>query len=144
MVLKDIDIAIPKGTLTAIVGPVGSGKSSLIGALLGELEVDSGEVNVGGKVAYVPQQAWMQGPDSPSKSFAYRVILMVMDLGWIVFQLDVISYCSAAQPVLPFSHRPKQNHRKILKQENSSQPNPGSRPPVSPCIRMRFPACKNG
>ena len=60
MVLKDIDLTIRKGTLTAIVGPVGSGKSSLIGALLGELEVDSGAVNVGGKVAYVPQQAWMQ------------------------------------------------------------------------------------
>ena len=57
MVLKDIDLTIRKGTLTAIVGPVGSGKSSLIGALLGELEVDSGSVNVGGKVAYVPQQA---------------------------------------------------------------------------------------
>ena len=64
MVLKDIDLAIKEGTLTAIVGPVGSGKSSLIGALLGELEVESGAVSVGGKVAYVPQQAWMQGRDS--------------------------------------------------------------------------------
>ena len=60
VVLKDIDLTIRRGTLTAIVGPVGSGKSSLIGALLGELEVASGEVRVGGKVAYVPQQAWMQ------------------------------------------------------------------------------------
>ena len=69
VVLQDIDLTIGEGTLTAIVGPVGSGKSSLIGALLGELEVESGTVNVGGKVAYVPQQAWMQGgAKRPKKS----------------------------------------------------------------------------
>ena len=39
---------------------MGSGKSSLVSAVLGELEKRSGEVNVTGKVAYVPQQAWMQ------------------------------------------------------------------------------------
>jgi ATP-binding cassette subfamily C (CFTR/MRP) protein 1 len=60
VVLRDIDFKVKRGSLTAVVGPVGSGKSSLIGALLGELEKDSGRVNVSGSVAYVPQQAWMQ------------------------------------------------------------------------------------
>jgi ATP-binding cassette subfamily C (CFTR/MRP) protein 1 len=43
-----------------VVGNVGSGKSSLISALLGEMTRVQGEVNVRGRVAYVPQQAWMR------------------------------------------------------------------------------------
>eukprot|EP00095_Tigriopus_kingsejongensis_P003830 maker-scaffold2698_size13172-snap-gene-0.3 protein:Tk03830 transcript:maker-scaffold2698_size13172-snap-gene-0.3-mRNA-1 annotation:"multidrug resistance-associated protein 1 isoform x4" len=59
-VLHDITLEIPKGSLTAVVGTVGSGKSSLISAFLGEMEKEQGSVNVVGQVAYVPQQAWMQ------------------------------------------------------------------------------------
>ena len=44
----------------AVVGHVGSGKSSLISAMLGEMNVVSGSINTTGKIAYVPQQAWMQ------------------------------------------------------------------------------------
>ena len=44
----------------AVVGTVGSGKSSLLSALLGEMVRFEGEANVRGKVAYVPQQAWMR------------------------------------------------------------------------------------
>ena len=44
----------------AVVGHVGSGKSSLISAMLGEMNIVSGSVNTNGKIAYVPQQAWMQ------------------------------------------------------------------------------------
>ena len=42
------------------MGHVGSGKSSLISAMLGEMNVVSGKINTNGKIAYVPQQAWMQ------------------------------------------------------------------------------------
>ncbi|XP_060528661.1 multidrug resistance-associated protein 1-like [Cylas formicarius] len=59
-ILKNIDLRIPKGSLTAVVGMVGSGKSSLISALLGEMEKLGGRVNTVGSVAYVPQQAWIQ------------------------------------------------------------------------------------
>ena len=48
------------GELIAVVGAVGTGKSSLLSALLGEMELLSGTVNTKGRVAYVPQQAWMQ------------------------------------------------------------------------------------
>ena len=34
--LRDIDISVPRGSLVAIVGPVGSGKTSLLMALLGK------------------------------------------------------------------------------------------------------------
>ena len=42
-----------------MVGRVGSGKSSLVSALLGEMEKASGRVRVGGRVAYAAQQAWI-------------------------------------------------------------------------------------
>lgn len=59
-ILKNINMAIKKGSLSAVVGPVGSGKSSLISAFLGEMEKLTGSVNVDGRIAYVPQQAWIQ------------------------------------------------------------------------------------
>lgn len=54
-VLKNINIKIEKGQLAAVVGTVGSGKSSLLSALLGEMEKISGRVNTVGKIAYVSQ-----------------------------------------------------------------------------------------
>ncbi|XP_010213932.1 PREDICTED: canalicular multispecific organic anion transporter 2 isoform X1 [Tinamus guttatus] len=58
--LKDINLLVPSGSLVAVVGHVGCGKSSLVSALLGEMEKLEGEVAVKGSVAYVPQQAWIQ------------------------------------------------------------------------------------
>uniref|UniRef100_A0A3P8TUN4 ABC-type glutathione-S-conjugate transporter n=1 Tax=Amphiprion percula TaxID=161767 RepID=A0A3P8TUN4_AMPPE len=58
--LKRINIRVPRGSLVAVVGHVGSGKSSLLSAMLGETEKRSGQVSVKGSVAYVPQQAWIQ------------------------------------------------------------------------------------
>ena len=59
-VLKNINFRVAKGQCVAVVGTVGSGKTSLICALLGEMDKISGRVNTLGKVAYVPQQAWIQ------------------------------------------------------------------------------------
>uniref|UniRef100_A0A8C2DR28 ABC-type glutathione-S-conjugate transporter n=1 Tax=Cyprinus carpio TaxID=7962 RepID=A0A8C2DR28_CYPCA len=52
--------SMQRGSLVAVVGHVGSGKSSLLSAMLGEMEKKSGHVTVSGSVAYVPQQAWIQ------------------------------------------------------------------------------------
>jgi len=59
-ILKDINIEIKPGKLVAVVGQVGAGKSSLISAILGEMEKLGGKVNSNGKIAYIPQQAWIQ------------------------------------------------------------------------------------
>uniref|UniRef100_A0A4W3JNK8 ATP-binding cassette, sub-family C (CFTR/MRP), member 3 n=1 Tax=Callorhinchus milii TaxID=7868 RepID=A0A4W3JNK8_CALMI len=59
-VLHNIDLVAPEGALVAVVGHVGCGKSSLVSALLGEMERLEGSVSVQGSVAYVPQQAWVQ------------------------------------------------------------------------------------
>ena len=36
-VLRDIDLVVPRGSVTAVLGPSGSGKSTLLAALTGEL-----------------------------------------------------------------------------------------------------------
>lgn len=53
-------LKIPKGQVVAIVGPVGSGKSSLLQGLIGEMRKESGSVIFGGSVSYCPQNAWIQ------------------------------------------------------------------------------------
>ena len=60
MSLYFFDQKVSKGELVAVVGSVGTGKSSLLSALLGEMELVGGKINTQGTVAYVPQQAWMQ------------------------------------------------------------------------------------
>lgn len=57
--LKNINFESKKGSLDCIVGRVGSGKSAVIQAILGDLHKDSGTVNVHGKVAYVSQVPWI-------------------------------------------------------------------------------------
>ncbi|KAJ3033620.1 hypothetical protein HDV00_006018 [Rhizophlyctis rosea] len=58
--LRNINLHIPYGTLTAIVGTVGSGKSSLLSALTGEMKRTSGHVAFSGSMGYAAQQAWIQ------------------------------------------------------------------------------------
>lgn len=67
--LKDATLTIPRGQLVAIVGAVGSGKSSLLQGLIGEMRRTSGSVVFGGSVGYCPQIPWIQvTPSSLSKS----------------------------------------------------------------------------
>ncbi|XP_064101349.1 multidrug resistance-associated protein 1-like [Macrobrachium nipponense] len=58
--LKDIDMRVADKSLVAVVGSVGAGKSSIVSALLGEMQMENGRVIVNGKIAYVSQQAWLQ------------------------------------------------------------------------------------
>ncbi|KAF9112024.1 hypothetical protein BGX27_004109 [Mortierella sp. AM989] len=58
-VISGINLALKKDCLLSVIGRVGSGKSSLIAALCGDLERVSGEVRIRGSVAFVPQQAWI-------------------------------------------------------------------------------------
>ena len=57
--LENINFEAHKGDLSCVVGRVGSGKSSLLQAILGDIWKINGEVVVHGKVAYVAQQPWI-------------------------------------------------------------------------------------
>ncbi|XP_071689887.1 ABC transporter C family member 10-like [Rutidosis leptorrhynchoides] len=58
--LTNVNLEILTGQKVAICGEVGSGKSTLISAILGEVPSIKGTVQVNGKVAYVSQTAWIQ------------------------------------------------------------------------------------
>ncbi|KAJ2753726.1 Transporter of the ATP-binding cassette (ABC), partial [Coemansia nantahalensis] len=76
--LDGLSVRFPRGALTVVGGPTGSGKSSLLSALIGEMELRQGSVLVptaaaegdrlgdvaGGSVlrdiAYVPQEPWLR------------------------------------------------------------------------------------
>ncbi|ETW82987.1 ABC transporter [Heterobasidion irregulare TC 32-1] len=58
--VRSVSMDVPRGALIAVVGPVGSGKSSLLQGLIGEMRAVSGKVSFGGRVGYCPQTAWVQ------------------------------------------------------------------------------------
>ncbi|KAJ3012098.1 UNVERIFIED_CONTAM: hypothetical protein HDU68_001384 [Siphonaria sp. JEL0065] len=70
--LRGLDVVFPLGKLTAVSGPTGCGKSSLLQALLGEMKRTSGKAYLSckkrvnefgvaeGSVAYVAQTSWLQ------------------------------------------------------------------------------------
>ena len=59
--LANVNLDIPVGSLVAIVGGTGEGKTSLISAMLGELSSMSSDTSavIRGTVAYVPQVSWI-------------------------------------------------------------------------------------
>ncbi|KAG1695193.1 hypothetical protein DVH05_020834 [Phytophthora capsici] len=58
--LSNVNLTVKKGDLVIVHGSVGSGKSSLCSALLGEMDKLAGGVFVRGRVAYYSQQTWIQ------------------------------------------------------------------------------------
>ena len=59
-VLDDIDLVVPRGSVTAVLGPSGSGKSTLLAALTGELQPAAGSVEVLGAVLPRQQRALLE------------------------------------------------------------------------------------
>ena len=58
-ILSEINLAVPKGRLTMLVGPVGCGKSTLLKALLGEVATLAGSVQVSSaEIAFCDQTPW--------------------------------------------------------------------------------------
>ena len=58
--LQDIQLEVAPEQLVAVVGRVGSGKSSLLAAFLGEMKQSGGKLVICDNTAYLPQQAWVQ------------------------------------------------------------------------------------
>lgn len=85
-VLKGIDAEIPKGKVTAIVGPNGSGKTTIIKIILGLVKADYGKVFINNEqinggylyrnlIGYMPQIA-----SYPENLTVYEVLSMIKDL----------------------------------------------------------------
>lgn len=57
--LKNINYTFKHGQTYAVIGTVGSGKSSLLQAILGELQKDKGSIEIGGTLSYANQEAFL-------------------------------------------------------------------------------------
>ncbi|CAB3379679.1 Hypothetical predicted protein [Cloeon dipterum] len=57
--LNNITTTLKSGQLTAVIGPVGSGKTSLIHAILEELPLKSGSLTVSGSISFAGQEPWL-------------------------------------------------------------------------------------
>ena len=57
--LENINLTVKRGMKVAICGNVGSGKSSLLSSVLGEIPKLQGRVMISGTKAYVPQTPWI-------------------------------------------------------------------------------------
>lgn len=51
-ILKGVTLAVPHGTTVALVGPAGSGKTSLLRAMAGLAEPQSGAIRIGGRTLF--------------------------------------------------------------------------------------------
>lgn len=92
LILKNINIFIPKGSVIGIMGVTGSGKSTLIDLMLGLLSPESGEVLIDGKnagllkeqvqrikIAHVPQSIFLSD-QSVAENIAFGVPRDLIDL----------------------------------------------------------------
>lgn len=57
--VEEINMTVGEKELCAIVGQVGAGKSTLLSILIGELELDAGQLLVNGRISYAAQEAWL-------------------------------------------------------------------------------------
>ena len=58
--ISDINLSIGRNELIAVIGSVGSGKSSLLCALAGDMRKTSGNIMFGSSRAFCPQYSWIQ------------------------------------------------------------------------------------
>ncbi len=89
-VLRDIDVEVATGTLTAVVGPSGAGKTALISALLEEIDRLRGNVawHLPSAVAFTGQNPWLLNASvrdnillgRPFKEKRYQKVLSACDL----------------------------------------------------------------
>lgn len=58
--IKGLNLTVGRNELIAVIGTVGSGKSSFLAALAGDMRRTTGQVTLGASRAFCPQYAWIQ------------------------------------------------------------------------------------
>lgn len=57
--LKNINLKLRNSNVVVIIGKVGAGKSTLLQAILSEIPIDSGDLQISGKISYASQEPWI-------------------------------------------------------------------------------------
>lgn len=57
--LKNINLNLDKNIVLAVIGKVGAGKSTLLQAILGEIPVENGSIEINGRISYASQEPWI-------------------------------------------------------------------------------------
>ncbi|KAG9397718.1 hypothetical protein AC1031_019162 [Aphanomyces cochlioides] len=86
--LSNLNLTIAPGSLVMVVGSVGAGKSSLISAVLGEMHLVQGSVDVDGSLALVSQEPWIRNDtvrgnilfEDPYDASWYKTVLQAVQL----------------------------------------------------------------
>ena len=63
----------------------------------------------------------------------YRVCHLVIDLGLVDFDMNVLQYCPSVKPLLRNSHQPMQSWADSVEQSKSKSTKPSLRPDGTPC-----------
>ncbi|CAM1331230.1 ABCC4 (predicted) [Pycnogonum litorale] len=93
-ILKNINLNLDSNDFVTIVGPVGSGKTSLLMMILRELHVPKGSIDVVGSIAYVPQDPWVLSDTilnniTFGKEIDYEIINSVLDCSGLRLDVDL-------------------------------------------------------
>lgn len=115
-VLWDVDLTIPKGTLTAIIGPNGAGKSTLMKAMLNLVPTAAGTILIAGQhydpkrriVGYVPQRGSVDW-DFPTDALDVVTMGLYGQIGWLRRpgrrERDIAMQCLEKVGMADFAHR---------------------------------------
>ncbi|KAK4088636.1 hypothetical protein Purlil1_7187 [Purpureocillium lilacinum] len=99
-ILDDVSLAMKKGTLTICSGPVGSGKTALARAILGELRPASGEITLcSERIGYCDQNPWL-----PPGTIKQIICSFAEDVDDRRYQ-EVVSECCLAQDLASLPQR---------------------------------------
>ncbi|KAJ3346072.1 Multidrug resistance-associated protein 7 [Entophlyctis luteolus] len=93
--MENLSLNVKHGTLTAVVGSTGSGKSSLLAAIAGAMRKSSGEAAVYGTLSYCPQDPWII-----SGTIEENITLLDTTIESAV--VDAVELCSLAKDVNSF------------------------------------------
>lgn len=106
--LHDMDFEIGRNELVAVIGSVGSGKTSLLAALAGDMRRTSGETVLGASRAFCPQYAWIQNTTlrnnivfgkEMDRSWYKTVIKAYVHLALVWHLSTRVSFCALEVPL---------------------------------------------
>ena len=97
-VLKDINFSAKDSQLIGVVGPVGCGKSTLLSAILSEIPVEEGTLEVSDSVSVCPEKPWLVSGTIKEN------ILMGKPLDWN-FYSKVLGFCALDKDIQAFENK---------------------------------------